>query len=132
MTKVSTHLMFQGNGTAALDFYRSVFSDFSIEQIEKYGEDAQERAGTIKQAHISFAGHSLIVIDSPAVHEFDFTPSISLFVDFDDQNALETTFAHLSEGGTIMMPLDDYGFSTRFGWLADKFGVSWQLNLPTR
>jgi len=72
------------------------------------------------------------VIDSPAVHEFDFTPSISLFVDFDDQNALETTFAHLSEGGTIMMPLDDYGFSTRFGWLADKFGVSWQLNLPTR
>jgi len=51
-------------------------------------------------------------------------------VDFDTQDALETAFASLSKDGTVMMPLDDYGFSKRFGWLADKFSVSWQLNLP--
>ena len=70
------------------------------------------------------------MIDSPPVHDFDFTPSISLFVDFESDETLETAFAKLSETGKIMMPLDDYGFSKRFGWLSDKFGVSWQLNLP--
>ena len=130
MTKVSTHLMFQGNAVAALEFYQSAFPDFSIAKMEKYGGDAGDRAGTIKQATVSFAGHNLIVIDSPAVHAFDFTPSMSLFVDFDKDSSLEAAFAYLSEGGTTMMPLDDYGFSRRFGWLTDKFGVSWQLNLP--
>ncbi len=122
--------MFQGQATAALDFYKSVFSDFIVEQIEKYGDDAEDQAGTIKQARVSFAGHRLIVIDSAPVHAFDFTPSMSLFVDFDGEDALEAAFNKLSEGGTTMMPLGDYGFSQRFGWLADQFGVSWQLNLP--
>ena len=130
MTKVSTHLMFQGKATAALDAYSTVFSDFTIERIEKYGDNEQGAPGTIKRASVSFAGHKLIVIDSPPVHDFDFTPSISLFVDFESDETLETAFAKLSEAGKIMMPLDDYGFSKRFGWLSDKFGVSWQLNLP--
>jgi predicted 3-demethylubiquinone-9 3-methyltransferase (glyoxalase superfamily) len=42
----------------------------------------------------------------------------------------DTLWAALIEGGSAMMPLDNYGFSRRFGWLADRFGVSWQLNLP--
>ena len=130
MTRVSTHLMFQGNATEALDTYSTVFSDFIVENVEKYGEDEQGKPDTIKQAYVSFAGHRLIVIDSPPVHEFEFTPSMSLFVDFESEDALETAFAQLSEGGKVMMPLDDYGFSKRFGWLSDRFGVSWQLNLP--
>ncbi len=76
MTYVSTHLMFQGNATDALDTYSTVFSDFIVENIEKYGEDEQGKPGTIKQAYVSFAGHRLIVIDSPPVHEFEFTPSM--------------------------------------------------------
>lgn len=131
MTRVSTHLMFQGSATDALDTYSIVFSDFVVENVEKYGEDEDGKFGTIKQAQVSFAGHRLIVFDSPPVHEFDFTPSMSLFVDFESEEALDTAFAQLSEGGKTMMPLDDYGFSRRFGWLADRFGVSWQLNLPT-
>ena len=79
---------------------------------------------------ISFAGHRLIVIDSPPVHEFDFTPSMSLFVEFETAESLDNAFAQLAEGGKTMMPLDNYGFSKRFGWASDQFGVSWQLNLP--
>ena len=130
MTRVSTHLMFQGNASEALDTYSSIFPDFTIEAMERHEADEQGASGTIKQAQISFAGHSLIVIDSPPVHDFDFTPSMSLFVNFESEEMLQSAFARLSVDGSVMMPLDDYGFSKQFGWLCDRFGVSWQLNLP--
>ena len=129
MPRVSTHLMFQGKASDALALYTNVFPDFTVDSIERH-DGAQGEAGTVKQAAVSFAGHRLIVIDSPPVHAFDFTPSMSLFVDFDDGAALETAFARLSQDGAVMMPPDDYGFSHRFAWVSDRFGVSWQLNLP--
>jgi predicted 3-demethylubiquinone-9 3-methyltransferase (glyoxalase superfamily) len=63
-------------------------------------------------------------------HGFTFTPSLSLFVDCESEADLERIFAALSEGGGVLMPLGNYGFSRRFGWVNDRFGVSWQLNLP--
>lgn len=122
--------MFQGDARAALDLYASVFADFSVLRMDKFGQDQGEMSGKVQQAEISFAGHNLIVIDSPAVHGFGFTPSMSLFVNFEAVETLDLAFQRLSHGGEVMMPLDDYGFSRRFGWLADRFGVSWQLNLP--
>jgi predicted 3-demethylubiquinone-9 3-methyltransferase (glyoxalase superfamily) len=83
----------------------------------------------VQIARISFAGHRLIVIDSPIPHEFDFSPSVSLFVEFQDEENLDAAFERLAEDGKVLMPLDDYGFSKRFGWLKDRYGVSWQLNL---
>ena len=62
-------------------------------------------------------------------HAFTFTPSISLFVECESEAEMDATFSRLSDGGGVLMPLDNYGFSTRFGWLTDRFGVSWQLNL---
>lgn len=128
--KVSTHLMFQnGRAKDALDLYRSVFPCFSVTSIEKYGPE-DDAAGQIKIAEIDFDGHRLIVIDSSIQHQFDFTPSVSLFVNFDNNADLECAFEKLAVNGKIMMPLDNYGFSARFGWVSDLFGVSWQLNLP--
>lgn len=74
-------------------------------------------------------GYSLICIDSPVKHDFGFTPSISLFVDCEDESELDEAFRQLSAGGEVFMPLDNYGFSAKFGWVGDRFGVSWQLNL---
>lgn len=68
--------------------------------------------------------------DSYVKHAFTFTPSVSLFVDFATAEELDASFAKLGEGGTVFMPLDNYGFSPRFGWCSDRFRVSWQLNLP--
>ncbi len=124
---VSTHLMFQGDAADALDAYAAIFPDFIVETVERPADD--EPAGVMR-ASVSFAGHRLIVIDSPPIHDFGFTPAISLFVDLDDAAVLNAAFARLSEGGEVMMPLGDYGFSRRFGWVSDRFGVSWQLNLP--
>jgi predicted 3-demethylubiquinone-9 3-methyltransferase (glyoxalase superfamily) len=122
--------MFQGgNAQAALGLYASVFSGFKVVSIEKYGP-GDATPGLVKIAKIDFRGHPLIVIDSPVPHKFDFTPSMSLLVDFDQTVDLDRTFNRLADGGNVMMPLGDYGFSPRFGWLTDRFGVSWQLNLP--
>jgi predicted 3-demethylubiquinone-9 3-methyltransferase (glyoxalase superfamily) len=83
----------------------------------------------VKRADASFGGHALVVIDSPPVHDFTFTPSMSLFVECETVEELNAAFAALSSDGKVFMPPDHYGFSRRFGWCADRFGVSWQLNL---
>ena len=69
-------------------------------------------------------------IDSFVEHAFTFTPSMSLFVDCDDRAQLDRAFERLSEQGKVLMPPAAYGFSTWFAWVQDRFGVSWQLNLP--
>jgi predicted 3-demethylubiquinone-9 3-methyltransferase (glyoxalase superfamily) len=75
------------------------------------------------------AGQDVICIDSPIQHAFTFTPSMSLYVECEDEAELDGVFAQLAEGGEVMMPPDNYGFSSKFGWVSDRFGVSWQLNV---
>lgn len=55
---------------------------------------------------------------------------VSLFVDCTNEAELDRAYARLAEGGLELMPRAYYGFSRRFGWLVDRYGVSWQLNLP--
>ncbi|MCA8891578.1 MAG: VOC family protein [Hyphomonas sp.] len=118
--KVSTYLMFTGQAAEALALYTDVFPE----------SEASVRDGPVYMADWRLAGHDVMLVDSPNVHDFTFTPSTSLFVDFGDAAALDAAFAGLSEGGQVMMPVDNYGFSQRFAWVSDRFGVSWQLNLP--
>jgi predicted 3-demethylubiquinone-9 3-methyltransferase (glyoxalase superfamily) len=127
--RVATHLMFAGDGSAALELYGATFPQFSIVRIERYGPGESGAEGSVKRADAALGGHALIIIDSPVKHAFTFTPAISLFVDCATAAELDAAFAALSNGGQIFMPLDNYGFSRRFGWCSDRFGVSWQLNL---
>jgi uncharacterized glyoxalase superfamily protein PhnB len=48
---------------------------------------------------------------------------------FDREEQLDGAYAKLSEEGTVLMPLQEYPFSSRFAWLNYRYGVSWQLNL---
>lgn len=126
-TSVSTHIMFQGAAHEAVALYQSVFPEFVVQRKELHEEG--DLKGKLRLAHVKFAGHDLIVFDSPPVHNFTFTPSMSLFVEFDDDAKLRKAFETLSQEGAVAMPLDDYGFSPLFGWVQDRFGVSWQLSL---
>jgi predicted 3-demethylubiquinone-9 3-methyltransferase (glyoxalase superfamily) len=83
----------------------------------------------VKQATLTIGGLTIMCTDSPIPHDFSFTPSMSLFVDCTDKDELQRAFEQLSSDGEVLMPLDDYGFSQQFGWVNDRFGVSWQLNL---
>ena len=123
------HLMFEGNADEAMHFYVSLFPGSEVTQVERYGPGELGAEGTVKVATFVVAGQALQCADSPVPHAFTFTPSISLFVECEDEREQETAFARLAEDGEVKMALDDHGFSSRFGWVQDRFGVSWQLNL---
>ncbi|MEZ5558632.1 MAG: VOC family protein [Pseudomonadales bacterium] len=133
MTTARPFLMFQdANAQAALDLYFDIFPDSRMVRVERYAPGEPGAEGTIKVAVFTLCGSEFMCSDSPIKHGFTFTPSNSTFVDFESEAELDRTFGVLSEGGQVLMPLGDYGFSQRFGWLNDRFGVSWQLNLPAR
>ena len=67
--------------------------------------------------------------DSFVKHDFTFTPAFSFFVNCDSDAEIERLCSALSEDGKVFMPLNDYGFSRKFAWVGDRFGVSWQLYL---
>lgn len=75
------------------------------------------------------AGQEFYVSDSFVEHAFDFTPSLSIWIEADSADAQTALVEKLGEGGDLLMPLDNYGFSSRFAWVNDRFGVSWQINL---
>ena len=128
--KVTTFLMFEGAAEEAMNFYVSLFAGSEIQQVTRYGPGEQGAEGSVKHATFRLGGQDFACIDSPVKHGFSFTPAISLFVDCESEAELEEAYRQLSAGGGVLMPLGHYGFSTRFGWVNDRFGVSWQLNLP--
>jgi len=131
-TTVKTFLMFEGKAEEAMDFYTSLFDCSEKTFIEKYGVDELGAEGSIKMAKFTVAGHEMMCIDSPAEHAFSFTPSVSLFIDCSSETEFDSLFGALSRDGQILMPVNDYGWSKKFAWVTDRFGVSWQLNIANR
>ncbi len=126
---VTPFLMFDGVAENAMRFYVSLFNDSEITRLERYGRQEQGREGSIKRADFLLGRQRFMCMDSPVKHAFSFTPSMSIFIECETEAELEQVYKQLSDGGEVLMPLDDYGLSKRFGWLNDRFGVSWQLNL---
>lgn len=128
--KITPQLMFEGVAEEAMNFYVSLFAGSLVTEVDRYGPAELGAVGTIKKATFRLAGQDIACIDSPIKHAFTFTPSISLFVDCESEAEFDRVFTELSAGGAVLMPAGDYGFSTKFAWTNDRFGVSWQLNLP--
>lgn len=131
MRKVTPFLMFQdGKAEEAMNFYTSLIENSEITEIVRYGSNEAGDEGTVMQATFTLKGQEFMCIDSNVKHQFTFTPSFSIYVTCDHEEELDKVYQKLNEDGQELMPLGDYGFSKKFGWLVDRFGVSWQLNLP--
>jgi len=128
--QITTFLMFSGQAEEALRFYVNLLPDSSIESLDKYGANEQGAEGSVKGAIVVLAGTRYRFFDSPVKHAFGFTPAISLFVDCDSKQQLEKFAGALIEGGHYLMGPENYGFSQWFCWLQDRWGISWQFNLP--
>ena len=127
--QVAPFLMFTGNAEQAMTLYTSLFADGRIVDITRYGPDGPGPEGTVQFASFSLAGQEFLCSDTFVSHGFTFTPSFSVRIETESEDELERLFAALGDGGAQLMPLGDYGFSRRFGWVNDRYGVSWQLNL---
>lgn len=132
MQKITPFLMFDGHAEAALNFYVALFPDSKIVRLTRYGPNEAGAEGSVMHALFSLNGQEFMCIDSNARHAFTFTPAISLYVTCDTEVELDGLFEKLAEQGQVHMPLARYPFSEKFGWLSDRYGVSWQLNLAAR
>ncbi len=123
-------LTFQKNDAEqAMNFYISLFPNSKIIEINRWGKGAPGKEGTIMQATFELNGLKFMCSDSPPVHDWDFTPAIANYIECSSDEEIEKLYEKLIEGGEAAMPLANYGFSQKFGWVIDRFGVSWQLNL---
>jgi predicted 3-demethylubiquinone-9 3-methyltransferase (glyoxalase superfamily) len=121
--KITTCLMFSGKAEEAMNFYTSVFDQSEINRVFHH-ED-----GTVLYATFTLKGQTFMAIDNSNKQEHPFTPAMSLFVTCDTEEEINRVFEQLSQDGKVLMPLAAYPFSKKFGWVEDKYGVSWQLNL---
>ena len=129
-SQIITFLTFQKeDAEQAMNFYIELFDNSKIDHINRWGKEGPGKEGTIMQATFTLNGKTFMCSDSPAIHEWDFTPAVSNYIECSDESELERLFTKLSENGQVMMPLNNYGFSQKFGFVQDQFGISWQLNL---
>jgi predicted 3-demethylubiquinone-9 3-methyltransferase (glyoxalase superfamily) len=128
-TTVTPFLMFEGKAEEAMTLYVATIPGSRILDVRRYGPEGPGPEGSVITASFSLGGLTVMCSDSYVKHAFTFTPSVSLFVTCETEEELDRIIATLGEGGEMLMPPDNYGFSRQFAWLNDRFGVSWQINL---
>lgn len=130
MQKITPHLWFDKEAKEAAAFYTSLFPNSKVTNTTTI---TNTPTGDCDIVSFELFGQSFMAISAGPI--FTFNPSISFMVNFDpsqDPDAktrIDTVWAKLSEGGKILMPLDTYPFSEHYGWIQDKYGLSWQLIL---
>lgn len=127
MLKARPFLMFDGRAEEAMTCYVSLFRDAEVLKLKRFDGGTGVESGLFRVGDLE-----IMTFDSPVKHAFGFTPAISLFVNMDSPDDIDACFAQLSESGNVLMGLDAYPFSPKFGWVQDRFGVSWQLSLTRK
>lgn len=128
--KIAPHLWFDREAEEAARFYCSVFPDSGIRRIITLHDTP---SGDCDLVSFSLWGYAFMAISAGPL--FSFNPSVSFMVNFDpsqDKDAktrIDDLWVRLSEGGNVLMPIDRYPFSERYGWIQDRYGLSWQLIL---
>ncbi len=130
MTSVAPFLMFQGQAEEAMRLYAELVPGSSIVRLDRYGAEALGAEGSVLAGELVLGGLTVLCNDSVEEHPFTFTPSVSLFLSCDSGPEVDRLAGALADRGAVLMPADGYGFSSRFAWVTDRFGVSWQLNCP--
>jgi predicted 3-demethylubiquinone-9 3-methyltransferase (glyoxalase superfamily) len=130
MQKITPHLWYDKEAKEAAEFYTSVFPNSKINNVTTLHDTP---SGDCDIVSFTVMGYNFMSISAGPI--FKVNPSISFMVNFDPtqdkdaQTRIDEVWAKLVDGGRVLMALDKYPFSDRYGWLEDKYGVSWQLIL---
>ena len=121
--KVTPFLMFYGSAVEAAETWAGLFPDGAVRVEQRDDNDAP------MVMRLTIGAQEVVLLNSPVKHDFDFTPTFSFNVTCPTEGDIDRLFAALAEGGSVLMPLDSYPFNPRYGWVTDRFGVSWQIGL---
>lgn len=123
MEKITTHLWFDKEAIQAADFYVSTFGKTShVKHISKLDNTP---SGSVDIATFELLGREFQAISAGPL--FKFNPSVSFHVICKSIEEVDAIWNKLSQGGIVLMELGAYPFSERYGWVQDKFGLSWQI-----
>jgi predicted 3-demethylubiquinone-9 3-methyltransferase (glyoxalase superfamily) len=115
MQKITPFLWFDGKAEEAMNFYVSIFKNSKVGEVTRYGDGGPGPKGTVMSATFQLEGQEFTALNGGP--QFKFSPAISFFVNCQTQPEVDELWEKLSAGGQ----------KQRCGWLADKFGVSWQI-----
>jgi predicted 3-demethylubiquinone-9 3-methyltransferase (glyoxalase superfamily) len=130
MQKISPFLWFDNQAEEAAKLYASAFGDSAIGRVARYGDSGPGPKGEVMTIGFRLQGLELAALNGGPV--FKFSPATSLFVSCETADEADVLWRKLSDGGKVLMELQKYPFSEKFGWVADKYGLSWQLNVGGR
>jgi predicted 3-demethylubiquinone-9 3-methyltransferase (glyoxalase superfamily) len=131
---ITPFLWFDHQAEDAVKFYTTTFANSKVKLVTRYGKDVAKasgrKEGTVMTVSFQVEGQDFIALNGgpgPAL-----SPAISFFVHCDKPKDVDRLWAKLSPGGEVITALDKYPFSDRYGWIKDRFGVSWQLIVARR
>jgi predicted 3-demethylubiquinone-9 3-methyltransferase (glyoxalase superfamily) len=129
--KIIPNLWFDDRAEEAATFYTSLFDHSRITTITRFHEAGEEvhgqPGGSVATVEFEIAGYRVVALNGGP--HFSFTPAISFFVVCESRGEIDELWRRLSEGGEVMMPLEAYDWSERYGWVQDRYGLTWQLSL---
>ncbi len=134
MQPITPFLWFDDNAEEAVDFYVSVFDNAKRGRVMRYDEASSKASGrpvgSVLTVDFEIEGQKFGALNGGPI--FKITPAISFFIRCKTEEEVDRVWNKLAEGGLVMMELAEYPFSKKYGWLADRFGVSWQVILEEK
>jgi len=130
MQKITPFLCFNKQAEEVANYYCSIFKNSKTLNVVHYGDAGPGPKGSVLTVQFQLEGQEFVILNG-GPSEFKFNPAISFLVNCNSTNEVNELWYKLSEDGKILMGLDKYPFSERYGWLEDKYGVSWQLYLSS-
>ena len=117
---------FNDNAEEATNFYLGLFPDSEMIAIQRNTDVGHGETGSVLATHFRIANLEVLTINGGPT--FTPNPSVSLYVETSDLARLDALWEALSEGGFVMMEYGEYPWAAKYGWLADRYGVSWQIS----
>src|SRR3989338_3344736 len=122
---ITPHLWFDKEAKEAVEFYTTLFPQSEVVSVKTITDTP---SGDCDIVAFKLWDYSLMSISAGPL--FKFTPAVSISVQCENEEQIDKIYHALREGGDDLMPLDVYPWSKKYAWVKDKYGLTWQLNLP--
>jgi predicted 3-demethylubiquinone-9 3-methyltransferase (glyoxalase superfamily) len=122
MQKITPFIWFEKNMKEITDFYTSVFP---LSTVKSVGELSDTPSGNVEMATLTIYGQSFSLMTAGPMYRF--TPAVSFIINCDTNEEADELWGKLTREGKTLMPMDSYPFADKYGWVMDRYGVSWQI-----